>query len=321
MPAFDLRPVAESLQEVGGLNAAVYEDLGASVRIDDRGGVELDEREARASLERLAVPELVDSSLEDLSAMAQAGVARLESSAVPWLALEDFAYAFQGLPQAMRGELGVEGARDVDEARERLLATFPNLPDTVFVGRGSELLLRDWIASIPREPLNGGGGFDPQEDRPSRPRPVRPTRPPLGGVSVSGAVPISPQQAEEVANCLLNGSWDGLVRGVSVLGANPTWALGWSVCLSQECADKLADVLLALDGGAFFLSAVARGLATGLTGVIAAVIALPASAAIAFYAFLLAMNIKSVNGPNGACIYGNWPTIGGPGALVWAFPG
>jgi hypothetical protein len=316
MPAFDLRPVAESLLEIGRLNAAVYEALGAMVRIDDRGGVELDEREARATLERLAPPELVDSSLEDLSAMAQAGVALFEESAVPWLALEDFAFSFQGLPEAMRSELGVEGARDADAARERLLEAFPNVPDTVFVGRGAELLLRDWIAKPGVEPPDGGGGFDPQEDRPSRPRPARPTRPPLGGVSVSGAVPISPPQADEVANCLLNGSWDGLVRGVSVLGANPTWVLGWSVCVSQDCAEKLAALLLALDGGTFLLSAIARG-----KGVVAAVVSLPASAAIAFYAALLAVTIRLANGPNGVCIYGNWPTIGGPGAHVWALPG
>jgi hypothetical protein len=319
MPPFDMRPVTESLGEFGGDTAKVYERLGETVRIDDRGGVEFDEREAQTVLEQSVPDAFVEPSLAELRAVAATGVARLETSAVPWLAIEDFSYAVQGLPAGMRRELGVEGATSPDEARERLKGSFPNAPEEVFAERGSELLLRDPLALPPVEPPDGGNGFDPSEPRPSRPQGGRPARV-LGGITltVSGIVPPSPEKAREAAECLLKGSWDGLVRGASVFGFNPTWVLGWSVCLDQACADKLADLLISLGGGAILLDAVSKAFAAGIAAAVNALVALPASAVLALYGLLLGALIKALNGPSGVCIHGNWPVVGGPGAFVWA---
>jgi hypothetical protein len=56
-------------------------------------------------------------------------------------------------------------------------------------------------------------------------------------------------------------------------------------------------------------------------GVKAAVKAALASAAVVLtlIGFALGLNIKAVNGPNGICIYCNWPYTGG--LVFWAAPG
>lgn len=120
---------------------------------------------------------------------------------------------------------------------------------------------------------------------------------------------------------LKQGFWDGLVRGISIFGINPTWALGWSCCVSQECGEKLADLLLGLGGGSLLLDAVAATFAGGgVAAAVSALVALPAVAVLALFGLVLALNIKAVNGPNGVCIHGNCPVVGGPGAFVWAQP-
>jgi hypothetical protein len=334
--AVDLTPIGRSMQERGEVNAAMYRQISFSLEADrDTGAVKIDREQLRSILSERMPLDSASSFEENLVEVAQGGMLMLDSASVPWVVLEDFAYARQGLPAPIGRELFGRipfGARP-DDMRTRLTDRFPSAPETIFAGDGSVLLMRSaapipvplstptirWgpIVALPGEGWEGPD-FDPTEERPSRPHTTGHVGPPVvygGTPTISGIVAPSPEKAREAALCLLNGSWDGLVRGLP-FGAG--WALGWSCCIDHDCAEKLADLLAGL-GGAEALLAAAEALYTGgIAAAVAAVAALPALTVLAIYGLLLSLNIRVANGPNGVCIYGNWPWV--VGMYVWALP-
>ena len=339
MPAFNLTTVGQALQQAGQETSAIFQQIAGLMQTDPATGtITVDETQLRAILAGVMLPDSASVFVNNLFEVAQGGMLMLESSAVPWLVLEDLAYARQGTPEPIKRELLGRmplALQSPDMIRARLSERFPSAPDTIFSGEGAELLIRapyripfpssitPGPSSMPRLStlLPSGEGpaipdFDPEEERPSRPHTTGSTSVSIGWeTTASGIVAPSPEKTLETARCLLNGAWDGVVRGLP-FGAG--WALGWSCCISQDCAEQLANLLAGLGGAEALLAAAAALYAGGIAAAVAAVTALPALTVLAIYGFALSLNIRAVNGPNGVCIYGNWPWV--VGMYVWALP-
>jgi hypothetical protein len=107
-----------------------------------------------------------------------------------------------------------------------------------------------------------------------------------------------------------------------------TYWWGWSVCLNQECAIRLQDMILKLEGGkaSMMLFAAIKGLIAGAAPAAAAKAAMlaagtPLVAALVVVGFYIAISIKLNITGRGVCISGNWtiplPIIGQIGQMIW----
>jgi hypothetical protein len=310
VPTFDL---AAGLRDMAAANEQFVQQvsvqLPALANFDPTtGAVQIDEPGLQALMNGVLPPEQASAFATNLVESARAGmyVGPAQEAAVPWRVLEDVAYARQGLPEVLRRDLGFAPARTLRSSgtiRARLQDTFPAVPDEVFAG-DTALLLTRAPRLLPREP-EGVGEPDPA----TKPTTPRPTTPPIGIGTVSGVLPISPEQASAAALCLLNGRWSGWWPGWA------GWLPGWKVCIDHDCAERLADVLMGLGGGAALEQAIQKALEAGVATAIKAV-ATAAGVVLSIIGFLLGLNIKLVNGPNGACIWCNWPYTGG--IVFWA---
>lgn len=220
---------------------------------------------------------------------------------VPWVVVSDLIQTLRGTPAPMREALGVDSARDGEEAARLLRAAFPNAPDFIMTGAAADLLARE-----PEVNLSASlAAFSPAEGT-VLPRP---------NVDGTPSLQTSAAANNEYLDCamgIVKGDWSGL--GGHWWG----WPFGWSVAISGPTAATLANLLLGVNGGGKLFDAVvqavkARGVSAGVKS-----LSLTAGAAIMLYAVALGLNIRAVNGRKGVRLQGNWPVIGGPGAFVWA---
>lgn len=287
------------------------------VQVDFQSGiVMLDEPELRSVCSQAFAEPLASAFAETYLTYAAGGMAldlkrasegESETEAVPWMVLEDIAYRLGGIPPSIRTHLGIEEAVSESQVSDFLHMRYPALPPDVFSPETSRLLLQNPVAVPFNEPE-----WPEIEELPSKPPPrQRPTSPP-------GVVGPPPQTLEIVrlANCLLNGTWTGWWHGWT------GWIPGWRLCLDQECADLVADFFLSLTRpGVLDARSVVRSIYTLVEEGMQAFELAVQSAILAFFAiamigFALGLNIKLVNGPNGACIYCSWPWTGG--IFFWA---
>lgn len=336
--SFNLDPVVTGLLATGIAIEHFVNRLTGLIEIDARtGDVKIDTvglvETAERSLEQSTFP-LVVSALMDVgtggvavfnshdgarerSEPHEAIGARLASHAkvderlsvaIPWTFISDLVFSLQGTPQELRNALGFDRATNRDEAAELLRRAFPNVPEWILKGKAGERLVRNPIA-MP------GGGFGGVPPKPPDEKPAKPPGQQGSTGGWQGFIAPAVDDAVEAARCLLNGSWGPL--GGNFWG----WAIGWQVCINQDCARKLQKLLTGLGGGTALLDSLktllgAQSVAAGLKA-----LTLTAGLLIAIYGFLLGINIGLVNWAKGVCIQGNWPVIGGPGAFVWAVAG
>jgi hypothetical protein len=313
---FDLGSVGQAMADFGAANGALVSQLGDVIELDPTGRVRVDDARLRTILAS-AVPDAVaERLLEALLRQAQGGLAVFPEtvdgprSAVPWAVVDDLSRAMRGMPPVMREALGVTGAHTWGEAVEQLRRNYPDVPPTVFVGARAARLTRDPVKLVPPKPRENGGREREEDDGGAEHKPGGgPT--PLEGATGATILPPPFDVAAGAVQCLFEGQWDGL--GGSWWG----WVLGWQVCMDHDCAEKLQDVLASLGGGDVLKEAGMKLLQEGISKALV-VVKTSALIVLSVYAILLAANIWLVNGPNGVCIQGNWPVIGGPGAFVWA---
>jgi hypothetical protein len=316
MPGFDLLfDPATDFQKKAATNrkliSKLAEQLPGAARFDPASGaVQLDGQRLQRDLGRLLPRASAANFGRNLLDSTAAGMAVFRSqahpehgTAIPWLVLEDVAYALQGLPAAVRGELGVTLARTASDATRLLRERFPGVPGMIFSGGRGGLLIRD-----PRALPSDGPPVPDPETKPPRPpgHAGNPAHHADFGATIAGIVPLWHSDVSAAANCFVNGNWSGWWEGWT------GWLPGFKVCLDHDCADKLANILGGFGGGGAFLDEVATLAQQGL----AAALQTAAAVAIGIIAFALAVNIKLVNGPNGACIYCSWPYTGG--IVFWA---
>jgi len=318
--ALDLGLISSDLEQMGKLTLNLAESVSTSMTLDlDSGRSDINLDLARDIATKKMPDAMLDPFLSALTDITTGGFAMFGSSGaierttgfvIPWVVITDLAFRLQGAPEAMRSALGLEEGISETEVMEHLRRNFRSVPDWLDDPVLTQLLVRNPVA-LPGDGWEGKGGADPEE------QPKKPSgNTSVGKVVFDGIVAPSIDLALEVASCLIkNGDWGPL--GGHTWG----WAFGWQVCIDQDCADKLAKLLMDLGGGAALLKAIQQVLSAGGVAAGIAALSLTAGAALAIYGFLLGVNVKAVNWSRGVCIQGNWPVIGGPGAFVWAAAG
>ena len=268
------------------------------------GAVEVDEASLRPAAVELFGNAVGNGLVSTVADYASAGVLVSEGlsgqAVLPWMSLEDTAYIMGGIPPTLRYTIGLGEAMDGEGAARLLRERYPGIAPDVFFPSTARLLLR----AIPRRRFNDPEGPDVDPDPVEQP----PRQRPAGGfTSVSGFPGPASNLYLDVGRCLLTGQWSGWWNGWT------GWLPGWKLCLDYACADTLAN---------FFLSFLSPGFTDirSVYDVITAELEIrPATVqaailsffALALVGFLLGMNIKLVNGPNGACIWCSWPYTGG----------
>ena len=323
--AFDQRAIGNSLGEMGLANVSFIKQLSEFVTFDIKSGsIDIDLKAVDKLAKKNLTANLVNPFLSVCADIANGGMAifgdnsdieKGNATAMPWSAISDLVYKLDGTPMAMRSALGIEKATSEKEVIKILQKKFGNFPDWMIEGGIPKLFLKDTTA-LPKPGSGGGGGGD------NPPKPKNPPMPPPN--SGSGGINLPPfDDAVAVARCFVNGKWGPLANWyITILGVKVPigFAFGWQVCLDQACADKLANVLMGLGGGTTITGVVQQILVQGVSAALKGIV-MTAGIALAIYGFLLGLNIKAVNWSKGVCLQGNWPIVGGPGALIWAVAG
>lgn len=300
-------------------NAKGYETLtdpttAVGARVEAATGVSPDGGEVRIDRDVLkdaaieAFPQLsVEPVVESTTTIAAGGLAVFEKPAsddpreetglaIPWVALADLAQSLRGLPADLRTALGIDNATTGAEVAAALKGTFPYVPEWLLEGEAPSRLLGESPGlTLP--------GFDLTDAAPLRP------------AGFSSIVATSTESDRAAVRGFVRGSWTGL--GGHWWG----WPFGWQVKMSQPAAGQMSQLLISATGGAKLLALLPSVFASERTGAGTRAVATTAALIMSLWAWGLGANILAVMNNKGVKIQGNWPTIGGPSAFVWATKG
>jgi hypothetical protein len=329
MPPFDFQPALEEWVRAGHETGAFLTGLGQNINLNlQTGTFDFD----AAALQNAAVAAGIGQENRDalnrhFAFIKAGGFWSSQGVAAPWAVLEDIFYHEGGVPPTIRGLLGLPKSRPGGEAAavDAFRNKHPDAPPEIFAAQDAGQVLNrtppmwqlpaagpvnlpGWQAR-PRD-TDSGGGWDPDDGRPSAPQ-RRPGRPALA-VRVAALGAPTPEQAQAVLDCLQGAAW-----GPYIQGQDWSWALGASVFLDRDCAEKLEALLMAFGGGTVakdilvaVLANIGQHMAAG-AAVAAAVGAVSVGTALALYgAALAAMIWLILRDPNvqRVCLRMNWPT-------------
>jgi hypothetical protein len=307
--------VRSEVQRTTASLTALGDQLADVVLIDEKtGAVQIDAGEFRKRFVREIGSRWAEPFADLAATYAAGGMAVLgpleergHAVAMPWMTIEDVVWRLRGAPPDLCAALGVKGAKTGRDASELLRLTHPGIPDDVFPPPLSELLTKNPAGAMAGRQPNG---------LPEPPDATRPSSGPVGGpatgVARPAARPIDPS-ALQAAECLLNGSWGGWWDGFG------GWVPGFRVCLDQNCAAVLGNLLInALEPGWISLSGAIYRLLTQGRGAAVAGLMTALGVGLSLVGMALGWNILLVNGPNGVCIFCSWPYTGG--IIFWAAP-
>jgi hypothetical protein len=289
--AFDLDPVLKGHQAVHTATTEFLQQLNGLVMIDTgSGAVKVDAGKAQALLKTLPPNSAAAAYLGGLQRAAEWGMmpSGEDGACIPWAAFANLAQTLQGTPKGLRAMLGIHDP--LQDIATQIKTRHPNVPAAMLTPQMASLLAREPLLAPFAPP--GGSRFFPLPG---------PGKDPGGneGHAGSGSPPPPLPSADDVmavAQCLLHGKWDAYWGHKFVW----TWLLGCSVSIGHDCAQKLATLLMNPAGGSALLATISAIAASNPASISAATV-------MAAYGFLLGVEIRCVNGPNGVMIHFMWP--------------
>ena len=317
MAGFDLTATAlRQREEMTAALAVLRANVPSLIRVDPATGRAHTSPDQLRQMLAEVVPGAGAALAETMLAYVDGGFVNLASEhhrepiLIPWLAMEDLAYLLGGIPPGISKALGVDSRKDANGISDDLHARYGGLPPDIFSVKTASLLSHGpvWLAGRPLEPPDP---IEPPE------RPPR-TRPNSGGASTGHAnvilgdvAPSSAPDIVQLVDCVIHGEWGPWWNDPV---GNTGWILGFRVCLTRDCAERLAVFLLTfwvpgpLSLGSAFLKGLAQASVTAGIQSLCSVFTLYVS----IVTFEIGFNIAYANNSRGVCVYCPWPWIGTP---------